>query len=32
MVEQSIAEINKSDDILQEKGSSDAVGMTLIYE
>ena len=30
MVEQSIAEINKSDDILQERGSSEAVGMIVI--
>ena len=32
MVEQSIAEINKSDDILQERGSSEAVGMIVITQ
>ena len=32
MVEQSTAEINKSDDILQEKGSSDTVGKTMLTQ
>lgn len=32
MVEQSVAEINKSDDILQERGSSDTVGMTTLTQ
>ena len=31
MVEQSLAEINKSDDIFQERGSTDAVGMINTY-